>query len=92
MQIYAKNRKIYFLTQEDVEHKTQPAALLSFLVTGSGQRSSIATLYVQPFDLGSGPRELPIGVNQRLQVAHHLLQTQYSVPGTQQSPDARASF
>lgn len=36
--------KPYALTHKDVEHKTQPAALLSFLLVGSGRMMSVTAI------------------------------------------------
>lgn len=44
MQMYAKNGKPYTLNHRDKEHKTQPAALLSFLVIGSGWLTSVTAI------------------------------------------------
>lgn len=58
MQVYAKNRKSYSLTHEDVEDKKQPASLLS-LILGHELRTK-GLRYSPLYSRGLDPGEFPL--------------------------------
>lgn len=87
LQMYVKNRKPYVLPHKDVKHKAQLAALLSFLVTVLRQSNSVTALW----DLWPGIWTQGNAHWNKAETAGSAVLVIRSLPGTQQSPEARAS-